>query len=171
MMAGSQTKAGQQDDFIDLGVRLRGALERDQAEFDALVRASGIKHRKAYYLVKIAEAFDRSPIPRDELLGIGWTKLEMLKDRADDPRLPDLLGQARKLPVPELRRVLEGKAPRHERHVLNLNLTPEQFEILAEAIVAHGGHRHGRTLINREEALTRALRKLLEIEKKQQSEK
>jgi len=154
--------AGQTDDFIALGAALRDALGLDQAQFDTLVRAHGIKHRKAYYLVNIANAFECSPIPREDLLAIGWTKLEMLKDRTNDPNLAELIDHAKALPVPEFRRVLEGKEPRKDRHVVVLNLTPEQFEVLAEAVAAHGGHRQGRNLIGREEALTRALKKLLD---------
>lgn len=150
------------NDFIELGERLRDALARDKAKFDEITRSEGIDQRKAYYLINIANAFEAVQLPRADLLQIGWTKLEMLKDRVTDPNFKDLLDQAGKLPVPELRRVLAGGEVREERHVVQLNLSKEQFEVLAKVVDKFGGARIGRTLHKREEALTKALRQLLE---------
>lgn len=160
-MARARNTAKSDKDFIDQGIRLRDALARDKTEFDALVRSEGMDHRKAYYLVNIANAFERSPLPRADLVKVGWTKLEMLKDRARDAGFSGLLEQALEMPVPELRRVLAGGEARQERHVVQLYLSPEQFEVLAQVVEQHGGTRVGRTLHKREEALTSALRKLL----------
>ena len=151
-----------QSDFIEQGVRLRDALAQDKAAFDALARAEGLQQRKAYYLINIADTFERSKIPRHDLLEVGWTKLEMLRDRARDADFPELFSKVKSLPVPELRRVLAGGEAREERHVVQLYLSAEQFEVLAEVVDMFGGARVGRTLHKREEALTRALKNLLE---------
>lgn len=161
-MARLRTAAKSTTDFIEQGVRLRDALAKGDANFDVIARAEGIEHRKAYYLIGIANAFERSPIPRADLINVGWTKLEMLTDRANDPGLASWIEQAKTLPVPELRRVLQGREALRKRHVVQLNLSEEQFELLAKVVDTYGGARVGRTLHKREEALTRALRKLLE---------
>jgi hypothetical protein len=161
-MASSRNAGKNKGDFIELGARLRDALARDKAEFDEITRSEGIDQRKAYYLINIANAFESAQLPRADLLKTGWTKLEMLKDRVTDPDFKDLLDKAGKLPVPELRRVLAGGEARDERHVVQLYLSKEQFEVLASVIEQYGGVRVGRTLHKREEALTRALRQLLE---------
>lgn len=157
-----RTAAKSKTDFIEQGVRLRDALAKGEASFDEAARAEDVGHRKAYYLVNIANAFERSPLPRADLIDIGWTKLEMLADRANEPGFHTLLQQAKTLPVPELRRVLEGKEARSKRHVVQLTLSEEQFEILAKVIDQYGGVRVGRSLHKREEALTRALKTLLD---------
>lgn len=160
-MARSRTAAKSTTDFIEQGVRLRDALTKGEANFDAIARAEGVAHRKAYYLINIANAFERSPVPRADLISVGWTKLEMLTNRASEPEFASLLQQAKSLPVPELRRVLQGEEARAARHVIQLNLSAEQFELLATVVDMYGGARVGRTLHKREEALTRALEALL----------
>lgn len=162
-MARLRTAAKSTVDFIEQGVRLRDALAQGQTRFDETMRAEGLDHRKAYYLVNIANAFESSSLPRADLIKVGWTKLEMLTDRANGPGIAELIEQAKTLPVPELRRVLEGNEPRARRHVVQLNLSEEQFELLAKVVDMYGGARVGRTLHKREEALTRALQKLVEI--------
>lgn len=161
-MARVRTAAKSTVDFIEQGMRLRDALAQGKSSFDETVRTEGLEHRKAYYLVRIAEAFEGSPLPRADLISVGWTKLEMLTDRATEPGIANLITQAKTLPVPELRRVLNGEEARGKRHVVQLDLSEEQFELLAKVVDMYGGARVGRALHKREAALTRALQVLLE---------
>jgi hypothetical protein len=63
--------------------------------------------------------------------------------------------------VHELQDILDGKGVVENRHAMLFYLTPDQFELLAKVVVAHGGKRKGRGLQDKEVALTRALKKLL----------
>lgn len=162
-MARLRTAAKSTKDFIEQGLRLREALAKGAADFDEIVRAEDFGHRKAHYLISIANAFEHSPLPRSDLIGVGWTKLGMLADRVNEPTFASLVERAKTLPVPELRRVLQGDEARASRHVVQLNLSEEQFEVLAKVVDQYGGVRVGRVLHKREEALTRALEQLLEV--------
>lgn len=161
-MAGPITRDKDEDDFIGQGVRLRKALEQGQTAFENMLRAEGLKPRKAYYLVSIADAFEHSAVPREDLLSVGWTKLEMLRDRSREKDFPALLRQAHELPVPELRRVLSGKAPRSNRKVMNLSFSGEQHEIVLAAIEAFSEPAEEGKVEDRETALVRALQFALE---------
>ena len=52
------------ENFIELGKALIELHETDFAEFQRLLKNTGLGSRKAYYLIDISRTFARSPPPR-----------------------------------------------------------------------------------------------------------
>jgi hypothetical protein len=65
-------------DFVEDGKVLRQLHDEDPAEFARVATQSGIGLRKAYYLVEIDRALESYPVPKEKMLSIGWTKLQMI---------------------------------------------------------------------------------------------
>lgn len=156
-MAGPTTEGKTDGDFIELGGRLREARQQGRAEFESLVRTEGLKSRKAYYLVSIADAFEEPRSRRDEFLALGWTKLEMLRHKRTVSNFDELLKQAQKLPVPELRRVLADQEPLNDRRVMSLSFSADQFKVVMTAISDNAATDELSMPGGREAALVRAL--------------
>ena len=89
--------------------------------------------RKAYYLVEIDKALEGYRIPKEKMLSIGWTKLQMISAHITKKNYRILLEQADAHPVHELQDILDGKGVVENRHAMLFYLTPDQFELLAPA--------------------------------------
>jgi len=148
-------------DFVEDAKVLRQLHDEDPAEFAKVAEQSGIGLRKAYYLVEIDRALEGYPVPKEKKHSIGWTKLQMISGHLNKKNYKVLLEQADAHPVHELEDVLAGKGLVENRHAMLFYFTPAEFEVLANIVVAHGGKRKGRSLKDKEAALTRALKKLL----------
>lgn len=147
-------------DFVDAGKRLRMLQDSDPDEFAREATESGVGLRKAYYLVEIDRAFDGLNVPKERMLKIGWTKLQLLAAHVTAQNYRTLLDQAEAHSVHELQSLLAGKPASEDKHCVLLYLTKSEFEILARVVVSHGGRRNGRSLQDKEKALIAALRAL-----------
>jgi hypothetical protein len=100
-------------------------------------------------------------VPKQRLLDIGWTKLQVMSGHVTHDNYLDLLAEAEKLPVHKLREILEGHASAPEKHCVLIYLSPEEYEIFCKVLKAHGATPRSRGLQGKEEALIKALKKLL----------
>ncbi len=153
-------KTNDPDDWVAAARLLRQLLDEDPSEFLATAKTMGIQTRKAYYLVQIDRALDGLFVPRERLLRIGWTKMQIIARHITAENAEALLAQAERHPVHVLRDVIDGDAPESAKHCVILYLFDDEYEIFAEVLQAHGASLVGRGIKWKEEALITALEKL-----------
>lgn len=149
-------------DFLALARYLRQLHDRNPDGFFQDAERIGVKRRKAYYLLQIEATIDRLPASDDRLRKIGWTKLmhltRIIEREGDLPPggYEELLRTAETQPVQALREMAEGKTPSNRRGMLFF-LTPEEQEMVNEALLRHGAVKTPYGLRDKEAALLRAL--------------
>lgn len=108
-------------------------------------------------MVRVNRTFRQLRIDENHLVALGWPKLIILVDHISLGNRQQLLELADKVTAKELASIL-GHRFTTKRMVLRL--TQDQYRVLAEAILAHGGVRSERdpdVLSGKEEALVQAL--------------
>ena len=142
------------ENFIELGHALIELNETDTAEFQRLIKNTGLGSRKAYYLIDIARTFSKIPTPKKRLKKIGWTKLMMLSKHVTKANYAEMLRLAEENTAANLRRILNGKPPlAGDAHCMVLYVNPDDFETLAEAMALFGAETRGRGIYDKEAAL------------------
>jgi hypothetical protein len=155
------TLSGDVDDkFLELGKTLRQLLDRDRDQFHKIVAKTNLGRRKAYYLVEISRIFDPLPVRRPRLRKIGWTKLQLIGKHVKPDNMEELLSLAEEVNAKELERRMRGEKPMGNAHCVLMYFSPKQYKELEEVLVANGGQRSGRGILNKEEALINAIRKV-----------
>ncbi len=149
-----------EDNFLELGKSLRRLQDRDPELFHKIVAKGNLGRRKAYYLVEISRIFDPLAIPRSRLRKIGWTKLQLIGKHVNASNLDDLLALAEEVNAKELERRMRGQKPLGNAHCVLMYFSPKQYSELEEVLLANGGQRSGRGILNKEEALLRVIRKV-----------
>ena len=153
-----------EDNFLELGKALRQLQDRDLELFQKIVAKGSLRRRKAYYLVEVSRIFDPLPVPRSRLRKIGWTKLQVIGKRVTPDNLDDLLSLAEGVNAKELERRLRGEKPLDNAHCVLMYFSPKQYAELEEVLVAHGGTKSRRGILNKEEALLRVIRKVKSLD-------
>lgn len=151
------------DDWIEAAELLRRLLDEDPGMFLATAKKLGIQTRKAYYLAQIDRALDGLAVPRERLLRIGWTKLQVIAPHITSENAETLLGRAEAHPVHVLRDAVGEHVGETAKHCVILYLFEDEYEIFAEVLVAHGASLVGRGIKWKEEALMTALEKLTSV--------
>jgi hypothetical protein len=142
------------ENFLELAETLAQLHENNPEEYARAVKNSDVGKRKAYYLLNIARQFKDIPVPKHRLQRIGWTKLIMIGKQIDKTNYEELIDKAESFTAKQLEAYLAGQKPLDKSHVLNLYFSPQDYTVLADALVAHGASRSGRGgLANKEEAL------------------
>lgn len=150
-----------EDTFLDLGRSLRKLLDRDPEMFSQLWQKSSLGRRKAYYLVEVSRAFDPLPVARSRLKKLGWTKLQILAKHVTKSNVQELLALAEGCKnAKQLEAHMRGEKPVDNAHCVLMYFSPKQYKVLEEALLKNGARRSGRGFLNKEAALTRALKKL-----------
>ena len=148
-----------EDNFLELGKALRQLQDRDPDLFRKLVVNGTLGRRKAYYLVEVSRTFDSLPVPRARLRAIGWTKLQLIGKTINTANMEDLLTLAEENNAKELERHMKGEAPLGNAHCVLMYFSPKQFSEVESALLANGGTRTGRGILNKEKALLQVIRK------------
>ena len=140
--------------------------ETDFAEYQRLLKNTGLGSRKAYYLIDISRTFSKIPTPKARLRKIGWTKLMLLSKHITKANHAEMLRLAEENTTANLRRILNGKPPfEGNAHCMVLYINPDDFEALSEAMALYGGETRGRGIIDKEAALAAMARDVLSIYK------
>ena len=84
------------------------------------------------------------------------------KNRISDETLKLLLQLAEENTTKQLEALMKGEKPVDNAHCVLMYFTPKQYKVLEEALVQNGGTRSGRGIVNKEEALLKALKKAKE---------
>ena len=160
---------------LDLARTLYEIHKEDVRDFNELVakpksgpQKAKLSSRKAYYLLKIAEQYQKLPRFSSRLQAIGWTKLTIIGERITRENAAQLIELAETHTVPQLRSrltrkrtpKLDGKKPTKRKCIL-LYFNQKQYRIFEEAILKNGAGRpkKGRGLVRKEQAIIKALKR------------
>lgn len=146
--------------FIELGAYLRFLQENDHDRFNDFIKATTIGKRKAYYLVAVSKAFENLPVPKAKLTKLGWTKASLIQPTVTPENAQELVEFALSHSAADLKRHLKGEEVLGDSKALLIYFKPEDFELLAEAMIEHGGVRTARGVDNKEEALLNIVKAL-----------
>jgi len=149
-----------QQDFLEEAERLSTVLDESPEDFVPTATRMGIAKRKAYYLVEIHKAFEGLPVDRERLLGIKWTKAQILARHVTRENVDYLLGEAERLPVHQLQKAIQGADSDASKHCVLLYLSDQDYRLLSKVLKSHGARPSARGLRNKEQALIKALKKL-----------
>jgi len=145
--------------FLSIAKRLRQLQDEDPAALQTVVKLLRIDYRDAECLIRVDRTFRDLGVDDNHMAAIGWPKLIALHDYvSSSSSLHRLLEFAQTMPAKELSRLI-GRRPDVPKRMV-LYLTAEQFEVLQEAILSHGGKWSDVALdklSGKEEALVRAL--------------
>jgi hypothetical protein len=150
------------DDLMDVARHLRQVLERRPDEFLTVAKQLGIAKRKAYYYAEIDRAFTHLKVDSRRLNRIGWTKLRLVSPHINTRNCERLLKLAEQNSTYGLARLMNNDEvdAGSKVHTVLLYLSPEQYEVFRDVLEAHGAKAAGSGLSEKEQALTKALRKL-----------
>lgn len=159
-----QMVAAPVEDFMVTGKLLAELNALDASKFRSTLRSMGLSLRKAYYLIDLYETYHKLKIPKETLLSVGWTKLQVIARVVTAGNWPFWIAQAEVLAVHELKDLVQGKVLQLDKHCVLVYLTPAQFELLAVVLVKHGAVRDGRSILGKEEALMKAMARLYKLD-------
>jgi hypothetical protein len=148
------------DDVMDVAHHLRQVLDDKPDEFLTIAKQLGIARRKAYYYVEIDRAFAELQADNRRLNRVGWTKLRLISPHINARNCERLLKLAEENSTYGLARLMNNDEADAKMHAVLLHLTPEQYEVFRDVLEAHGAKATGGGLSEKEQALTKALRKL-----------
>jgi len=151
--------------FYELALRLRELHDQDQAAFNAAIRDRSIRRRRAYELLRIANAFADAGLAVERLEAIGWTKLALVAKRLSDleskgeggMQIESYIDLAERHTVHELPARLAMMVEPLNTRLVSLWLTPEEYEVYRVSMIAHGATAHGKGLSGQEAALMKLL--------------
>jgi hypothetical protein len=156
------------DNFLDLARTLRQLYDRDRDLLKKVWEKTNLGSRKAYYLVNIDRWFGKLPVGKGRLKAIGWTKLQVIGPFVNEQNLEELLGLAENNTVEQLKALMKGEEPITNAHCVLMYFSPKQYEQLETVLLSHGGSRSGRGILNKENALMKALSKLTGLQRPQE---
>jgi hypothetical protein len=143
------------DNFIRIARHFRIIQEHTPERFAEVAKLVGISRRRAYYYAKVARVFDG--VDENRLCFIGWTKLKVIADHINNSNKDQLLDLAEDCTVRELEILMRNGMPIDGTRAVLLYLEPHDYELFEKAVLSFGGKKVGRGLIDKEEALIKAL--------------
>jgi hypothetical protein len=146
--------------FIELGWELGKLRYIDSKAFTKTAARAGMKQRKAYDLVKIAEVVARLPGYRRRIRNIGWSKAALLCPHLNAGNADRLLALAEATTSAQLAAHLRGLSAseaKGKRHCMTLYFSQGQYEELSTTLIKHGAVPTARGLARKEDALIKAL--------------
>ena len=148
-------------DLVKLGEALRRA--QSDGQFKEFCAAYRLHTRKAYELIRIAEAVGRQLITRADVEEIGWTKAALVAGIDNRRHVRQAVAYARKYTLPALVSFLRHDQAAHERAEQGLvtkcfHLTPAEAEELDAALRLAGAEERGGRMRDRSEPIMRIVR-------------
>lgn len=145
------------DGFPLLASKLREIHDNNPELFLSAAQHIGISRRMAYDLIAIDKAFQDLKVDVGRVADIGWSKARLLSKHITKKNCNALLGLAETTTVRELSLILKKQVLVPGTRTVLMYLTPEQHAVFEKALLAHGAIKVGKGLIDKEEALIRAL--------------
>jgi hypothetical protein len=146
--------------FIELGWELRKLRDIDFKVFRKTAAKAGMKQRKAYDLVKIAEVVASLPGYRRRIRNLGWSKAALLCPRLNARNADRLLALAEATTSAQFAAHLRGLSASDAKervHCMTLYFSDVQYEELSAALIKHGAVKTARGLAHKEAAFMVAL--------------
>lgn len=151
------------DSFLRIAKYFREIQDFAPEKFEEVAKLVGISRRRAFYFAKIDRAFTSLGIDENRLCAIGWTKLTLLADHITATNRDQLLDLAEECTVRELSVLMRDGVPADGERCVLLYFEPPAYELFEQAVLAFGGKKVGRGLVNKEAALAKALVKSLDV--------
>jgi hypothetical protein len=150
---------------VELAEALWEAEQREPGGLRSLSESTGLGLRRAYYLLGIWDRFAHLHMPKWLLVDVGWTKLALVAKHSPPGMERSWLDLAQRNTVKELETAFlhGGQRDGPKAHSILLRLTPSQYKVFSAVLPKYGAKppKKGKGLVNKELALTRALRELL----------
>ena len=141
------------DNFMELARNVRSLQETDSERFKDLIDKSGLGRRKAYYLIALDKALGNIKISKQRLRKIGWTKMALMAPVVTKYNFAELLEFAENHTAKEIQVKVSGGKHENNAHSVLFYFNEQNYEELQEALIKFGAKRHGRGLVNKDEAL------------------
>ena len=149
-----------EDNFLDLAKSLRQLRDREPDLVKRIWEKTNLGSRKAYYLMNIDEWYTGLPVGRARLKAIGWTKLQIIGPHINAENCDELLDMAENNTAAQLKVLMKGEKPVKDAHCVLMYLSARQYKEFESVLLSHGATRSGRGILNKEDALIAALRKV-----------
>lgn len=128
--------------------------------FAKLPKWTKLGRRRAAALAAIGRVFGEGKLAPEVMIAIGWTKLDAIAPYVTEKTKAMLLHQAQHLSVTNLRRFLRGDPIVPDARVMLLEFSPEDYEIIAETLLAYGAIGDSEGMSGKETALVAAFQHL-----------
>jgi hypothetical protein len=126
--------------FLELGEALAQLYDLDRDLFRQLAAKSNMGLRRAYHLIEVRRTVEALAIPLDQLVKIGWPKLQLIVNHLTPNTLDALLRLAEESTVKDLEHHARGwKRPGGNAHCMLRYFSPKSYEQLEGALVSNGG--------------------------------
>jgi hypothetical protein len=126
--------------FLELGEALAQLYDLDRDLFRQLAAKSNMGLRRAYHLIEVRRTVEALAIPLDQLVKIGWPKLQLIVNHLTPNTLDALLRLAEESTVKDLEHHARGwKRPAGNAHCILRYFSPKSYEQLEGALVSNGG--------------------------------
>ena len=153
------------ESFLDIAELMWELKRTDPDAFRTAWMVLPMSKRKTYALAKVGEIFDEFEHSRERLTAIGLTKLEMISEHVTPKTIPMFLSLAERFTARDLRRIINGKPAIGKANILQLALSDDDYEIVADMLKRHGATQGAAGLSNKEQALVDAAIALAEFDK------
>jgi hypothetical protein len=139
--------------FLELARSLASLHDTDPAALRRFITDSGMKQRKAYYLLELGRRLQGLRLSEARLKRIGWTKLSVIGKTLTRENAETRLQWAEENSSRKLADLVRGAKSTSKLHCVQLYFSPREYRRLEEGILGHGGQRRGRGLIDKEKAI------------------
>jgi hypothetical protein len=143
-----------------------GAPRLSPGSIDRVLKSTGISRRILYHHLAIGQTLGHLNLKPERLAKIGWRKLAIMAQHVEegekkgekrDALALQALLRAEKCKARELRSKLKNEPPNASPQIIELRLSPSQYEIFEQALLNNGATKPKKRFVGREAALTRAL--------------
>lgn len=145
------------ENFVELGLLLKQLKDTEPALFKQVCEETGLGHRKALYLVKIARRTEQLPIPKAQVAKVGWTRMEIIANQLTPSTWKHLMATAEAHTARELRIIMKGKRPIAGTRTVVLHLAPPDYLQFEKVLLANGAKANGPGMLHKERALMRLI--------------
>lgn len=144
------------DNFMTAARYFRKIHDLIPEKFSEVAKRTGIGLRKAYYLAAIDRRFNNLGVTQTRLTEIGWAKLMLLVDHINESNCEALLQLAETSTARELTLKLRKEDPLDGTRCIVLYLTPKEYGLFKDIVLAYGATQRKHGLADKEEGLINA---------------
>lgn len=145
------------DNFLELAKTLRQLHDRDPELIKKVMAKTGLGSRKAYYLINIDNWFSGLQVSKARLKKLGWTKLQLIGAGVTQDNVEELLTLAENSTAAQLKQITKGDEAVNNARCVLLYFSPKEYDHLETVLLANGGTKSGRGIVDKEKALLKAI--------------
>jgi hypothetical protein len=146
-------------EFLDLATDLSAFHKMASGpQFKETISSAGIKRRKAYYLIEIAEQLRPHMRSSTRLQRLGWTKCQVIGKQLSNFDFIELLEYAETHTAKQLEQYIQDRNSKPRTRCVLLYFTGSQYRDFERAALQFGAMKRGRGLAKKEAATIRMCR-------------